>query len=261
MKLKWCGTATILLEHEGARLLFDPFLARNSKVFQPSLDELAAARTILLTHGHLDHAVDVPKILSHGLGKSAVYCTAAPCNALLSQGVDAACLHTIVPGDILNLRPFTVRVLKGRHIVFDVPLLLRTLINPRVLLYWSNFWHMFKANKIYAEAGETVVYDIDVAHKRILLMGSLNLDDATEYPTGVDLLVLPFQGRSDIARYALPIIEWLQPKRVLLDHYDNTFPPLSSAVKTGPFIAAMQKEHSAVQVLCLQPGADWLELE
>lgn len=94
-----------------------------------------------------------------------------------------------------------------------------------------------------------------------LLMGSLNVDGTTEYPKGADLLILPFQGRLDIDRYALPFIKALQPKKVLLDHHDNTFPPISSSIKTSPFVAAMHQEHPTIQVLCPKPSAEWLELE
>jgi L-ascorbate metabolism protein UlaG (beta-lactamase superfamily) len=64
MKLKWYGTATILLEQDGTQLLFDPFLSLNINVFMPTLDELSLIDNILVTHGHLDHIVDIPAILN-----------------------------------------------------------------------------------------------------------------------------------------------------------------------------------------------------
>jgi L-ascorbate metabolism protein UlaG (beta-lactamase superfamily) len=120
---------------------------------------------------------------------------------------------------------------------------------------------MQKENRICVEAGETVVYDISTANKRILLLGSLNLDDNTEYPEGADLLILPFQGRSDISKYAAPFIDRLRPKKVLLDHFDDTFPPISSNVKTGPFISLMRRKHPGIPVICPQAGAEWIDIE
>ena len=261
VRFKWLGTATIILEHEGTELLFDPFLTRSSKVFRPRIEELAAAKSILITHGHFDHIVDVPKILEQGQFTSTVFCTAAPQRALISKGVDERCIQEISPGDTLSIGPFNVQVLKGRHIRFDAKLLLGTLINPRIIRYWSNFIEMFKANRVYKEAHETVLYVLRVADKQILLMGSLSLDDSSDYPRGADLLVLPFQGRSDIARYALPFIDRLQPKRVLLDHHDNTFPPVSSEISTEPFVTLMREEFPTVEVLCPQAGAEWIALD
>ena len=75
MRLKWYGTATILIEQGGMQLLFDPFLSLSADTFKPPIDELSEAKNILVTHGHLDHIVDVPAILNHGGGHANVYCT------------------------------------------------------------------------------------------------------------------------------------------------------------------------------------------
>jgi L-ascorbate metabolism protein UlaG (beta-lactamase superfamily) len=103
-----------------------------------------------------------------------------------------------------------------------------------------------------------VVYDISVAGERVLLMGSLNLDRETEYPVGADLLIMPLQGRSDIAKYAMKFLERLRPKRVLVDHCDDAFPPISSRVDTGRFAALMNHRYPDVAVLCPQAGVEWM---
>ena len=259
MKLKWYGTASVLLEKDGTRLLFDPFISLNNRTFKPSLEELAAADSILVTHGHIDHIIDIPGILKHNCGKTAVYCTAKPKETLISMGVKKECIQLIKPGDILNLEPFEIRVLKGRHIVFDKLQVIKTFLNPRMLVYRNNLKYIIKNHKKCREAGEIVVYDISVKDKRILLLGSLNLDDKTTYPKEADLLILPLQGRSDINKYAMRIIDLLQPKKVMLDHFDDTFPPISSYVKTGPFISLMQKKYPGVPVICPQAGSEWIE--
>jgi hypothetical protein len=92
-------------------------------------------------------------------------------------------------------------------------------------------------------------------------MGSLNLDDDTAYPIGVDLLILPLQGRSGISKYAMSFVEQLQPKKILLDHFDDTFPPISSAVNTKPFISLMFQKHSDIPVICPQASEKWIEIE
>ena len=274
MRIKWYGTASVLLEQDGTRLLFDPFIPLNEKCFAPSMDELAAAPDILVTHGHLDHIVHIPDILKHGGGEttrkfrcaepalesavetsadsktrrpcssgSLVYCTAAPRETLIGKGVAKERIRLVKPGDVLALVPFDVRVLKGKHIAADKRLIIKTLINPRVLSNLRSAVYLAKENKICAEAGETVVYEISSPGKRVLMMGSLNLDESTEYPKGADLLILPFQGRSDMSSYALPFIGRLLPKKVMLIHFDDTFPPISRAVKTDAFVSLTRRKY------------------
>ena len=257
MKLKWYGTATILPEHEGTQLLFDPFFSLNDKEHRPHADEFSAIENILVTHGHLDHTSGIPDIMKQRGGKATIYCTSKPREVLISKGVEETHIREIEPGDVLRFGPFEVRVLTGRHIVFNKGLVFRKLLNPRILTNWNSARYLLKENKICAEAGETVVFDISAADRRILLLGSLNLDDHTEYPIGADLLILPFQGRSDITKYSMSFIERLKPKKVVLDHFDDTFPPVSSEVNTGPFILLMRKKYPDVVVMCPQAGAEF----
>ncbi|MCR4951559.1 MAG: hypothetical protein K6A40_09585, partial [Solobacterium sp.] len=73
-------------------------------------------------------------------------------------------------------------------------------------------------------------------------MGSMNLLDE-DYPEGADLLILPFQGRSDIDSFGEQIIRRLKPKTVLLDHYDDAFPPMSGTVETASFEALLKDRY------------------
>ena len=91
------------------------------------------------------------------------------------------------------------------------------------------------------------------------MLGSLNLDEDTEYPKGVDLLILPLQGRSDVSKFAMHVIDRLQPKKVLLDHFDNSFPPISSYVDTEHFASLMNSKYPSVPVISPQAGAGWIE--
>ena len=259
MRLKWYGTATTLLEQDGAQLLFDPFFPLNNKVFQPPAADFAAVESILITHGHFDHMADIPVIIKQSGAKSTVYCTHKPREVLISKGVPERQIHETFPGDVLNIGPFEVRVLKGKHIVFNKALLLKTFLSPRILANWGKLMYLLKQNNDYGEFGETVVYDIQVQSKRILLMGSLNLDENTEYPKGADLLIMPFQGRSDISTYAMPFIDRLQPKKILLVHFDNSFPPISSDVNTGPFVSLMRQKKPGIPVICPKASADWVD--
>ncbi|MCL2772048.1 MAG: MBL fold metallo-hydrolase [Oscillospiraceae bacterium] len=173
MKLKWYGTATMLLEQNGTQLLFDPFLSLNDKLFKPPMDELSAVVNILVTHGHLDHIVDIPTILEHGNVTSTVYCTAKPMETLISKGVASERINKIAPDDVLNFGPYEVCVLKGKHIVFDRRLIMKTLINTRILSYWHNCIYMLRENRQCVEAAKRQSRRIAFVVQLWLIMGKL----------------------------------------------------------------------------------------
>ena len=77
------------------------------------------------------------------------------------------------------------------------------------------------------EKDETVFYQIESGGVTLSLMGSMNLRDEAAYPTDADYLVLPYNGWEDNYPPAVQVLNRLRPKQVLLDHYDDTFPPLT----------------------------------
>ena len=151
-------------------------------------------------------------------------------------------------------KPVTVSVKSGRHIRFDLPLVLTTLLNPRMLRHASNTSFLFKANKESPENKETVVYEIAEGDTLVTLLGSLALCDDEQYTQNPDLLILPYQGNSRLASKALSIVERLTPRAVLLDHFDDAFPPLSRNIDTAPFVKKMARRHPEIPVIVPKRG-------
>lgn len=231
MKLYWFGTAALMLESGDTAIAFDPFLgiAPGDTEGGPAgkAPALADCKDVFVTHGHFDHILQIPAICPD----ARIYATGTPCRTL--HGLPH--LREISPGQTMKVGPFTICTYQGRHCRFNPGIIARTAVSARV---WSNLRHMLRLlrwNRAYAENGEILFYEVCAESIRVQIMGSLGLDPDTDYPTGADVLLLPYQGRSDLAAYALPLVERLAPKRVLLDHHDDSFPPVTSEIDTTGF--------------------------
>jgi len=238
MKLTWYGTACISLKTDNAAIIFDPYIPRKGSETPSAEEEYLKFDNILVTHGHCDHISTIPETVAKSGAK--VWCTKTPYNALHKKGVSEGSLRLIKPEDILQFGDMKVTVYKSRHVTFDAKLILSTLFNTRIFKYFDNLLEIGAENRTCREAGETVGYLIEAEGKRIYLMASMNWVDEVTYPQDVDLLVLPFQGSSDLVTPALKFIEMTKPKAVILDHFDDTFPPISQHVDTSDIVAAYE---------------------
>ena len=231
MKVTWFGTASLAVEASGGRLLIDPYYPVKGSPTRVPESAYLDYEDILVTHGHFDHIMSLPRILRRN--SAIVHCTATPRETLLSHGVPEDRVIPFKAGDVLELQGMRVSVFQSRHVKFDKPLLRRTILNRRMLGYAGNLPEVLYGFLKYPENGEIVGFLIEGDGQSLFVMGSLNLDDATEYPTGMDLLALPYQGASDLLTPAMAVIERLKPRAVLLDHFDDAFPPASNAVDTS----------------------------
>ena len=64
MKITWFGTASILLESEGEKLLFDPFVQLTGGSNPNSLEDFPADTDICISHVHVDHLFFLPDLLA-----------------------------------------------------------------------------------------------------------------------------------------------------------------------------------------------------
>ena len=164
-----------------------------------------------------------------------IHCTKTPYRTLARKGVDRKNLHLLHYGDTLKVNGFQLSVLHGRHAILPKATLKRLvyiLKHPAK----GNIPFILRENRVAVENDETVFYKIEANEKTICLMGSMNLRDEVEYPVEADLLILPYNGWEDNFPPAVRVIERLKPKRVLLDHYDDTFPPLTMPLDLEPIL-------------------------
>lgn len=246
MEIRWYGTAALAFAAGGKTALFDPFLPMNRSLPVPDLAELADHGDIFITHGHFDHLIDVPRVAAAGGGP--VFCSKTAAETLVREGVKIKNITVIKPGDIVERGPFRITPFRGKHIRFDTGLILQTLFNRRVIQYRSDLGPLLGRARRYP-AGEVLIYLIEVEGRRVLHLGSLNLDENERYPERVDVLTIPCQGRSDLSSHVLPFIRRLRPEIIYLHHFDDSFPPLSSAVDVAPFISAVKTNFPKIRVI------------
>lgn len=247
MKITWYGTASVLLEAEGEKLLFDPFVQLAGGSNPNSPEDFPPDADICITHGHVDHLFFVPELLEQR--DITVYGTKAVMDTLEGWVEDGSSMVQTEPGSSWRMGNMKITMLKGKHTDFTVCTVLRRLFRPGWFRYFRNALFLAWAHPKFPEKGETAAYQIDAEGKRILLLGSMALDEDTVYPAGADLLILPFQGREDMTAAAMEIVDRLKPRRILLDHFDDAFPPVSEEVDTRSFKKAMDQMYPEIKVV------------
>lgn len=240
MKIMWCGTATLIAESKGRRLLFDPYLKSCSKKVPPvPMDEARAADAIFITHPHLDHFSDAD---AFSQGRIPVYVSARGREIAERNKQDTSVMRTIEAGDTVRVGDMEVRAYRGRHCVFDAPTVLGVLFSPRTWLHFFRAVRLLRAAARYRIARDDVfVYAVSDGDKEIVLLGSAGMAEDETYSHEPDLLIFPYQGMSRMHRKILPFLDRFRPKSVMIDHFDDAFPPVSKTVRTDRFPAAVKK--------------------
>ena len=228
LELIWHGTASIELRSSGDRILFDPFFPYPGSETEVLPDEFDGFTDILVTHGHFDHIGSIPLIWKRNRNVT-IWCTETPRRTLIKSGVPDGQLRRITPGEAFCVCGFRITPFQSSHAVLAknpkkrIPYILRS---P----HRRNFARFLREHLTSPENGETLLYLVERDGKRIAVMGSLNLRDDVRYPKGCDALILPYNGWEDNDPPARSAIERLSPKRVFLDHYDDTFPPMTMPI-------------------------------
>lgn len=237
MHLIWHGTAAIEAVCGGGRILLDPFVPLKGSPVKVCIAEYDGFSDIFVTYCHFDHVANLPEIVRRNPGVL-IHCTQAAYAQLQERGhIPERNLRLLRFGDQISVKGFTVRLCHGKHALLpkaDVKRVAGWLRSPAR----GNIPRLVREFYGWNERDESVFYVLEAEGKRVALMGSMNLREEIAYPTGVDVLVLPYNGWTDNLPPAKRIIERLAPKRVLLDHYDDSFPPLSAPVDTAPIVEA-----------------------
>jgi L-ascorbate metabolism protein UlaG (beta-lactamase superfamily) len=120
---RWLGVAGMELRAGRHILLIDPFLTRPPlhRLFVGSVEpdrallrqHVSQAGTILVTHAHWDHLLDVAPIAE--FTGAVVVGSPNTCRIVAAQGVGPAQIRQVAVGDRLTLGAFQIEVLPGTH--------------------------------------------------------------------------------------------------------------------------------------------------
>jgi len=258
MRIKWYGTASLLIEGGDTRILIDPYLkSLNKKLPRVPVEEAATANAVLITHPHLDHFCDIKTFLDAGI--QAVYVSENGIAHAKEQNIPTDSMKPLHAGETLQIGRLTVKTYQSRHCKFDLPTILRVALNPVTYFHFKDGVAILKQTRKFKITDDIYALEISDGEKRIMVLGSAGMDADTHYPLHADLLVFPYQGRAGMHRYMRAFLERFQPTAVMIDHFDDAFPPISSTVSTKKFLPSLQKQLSGARGIVPQEG-EWYEI-
>lgn len=234
MEITWYGTAAIKIHNSHGSILFDPFVPLSGSDISTVLSDYDGATDIFVTHGHFDHITHLPSVVLRNPDAN-IYCTKTPYQTLRKKGIPERNLVSICYGSEINISGFHIHAYHGKHAALPLP----TISRLTYMLQSKNRRNLpfiMKEHLRCQENDETLFYQIECDGKQLSLMGSLNLRNDVVYPTGSDLLILPYNGWADNYPPAVRVIQRLNPKKILLDHYDDTFPPVTIPLNLNPIL-------------------------
>ena len=248
VRVTYLGTNGYQFEFKGHALLVDPYFSRVDLVsvafgsrIQPDISRVAdgmrhlAPRVdaILVTHGHFDHLLDAPIIMS----KTHTRLIASRSSIDLAKRAGVSSGDTVTAGDVRRIGPWKIRVLAATH--------------DRLFGKVPFDRHEQRGAGLPAEAsaeggppqrasdwicGEPLAFLIEINGQRIYFDSGGTPAQLPPNESGsrrIDLAILGMALPDSRAR--LPAaLERLQPRYVLPSHQDNFFRPLNLGFQFGP---------------------------
>ncbi len=258
MRIKWYGTASLLLESGGTRLLIDPYLKQlNPNLYRIPMEEAQSAEAIFITHPHLDHFGDIAAFTEHTVIPVFVSENGISHAEKLKQNTDGMISCSV--NEEIKIGPFVIHTYQSRHCVFDIATVLRVALAPRTWLHPVKSLKLCRHALQYKLQGDVYGFHISDGEKSVFILGSAGMEENVSYPQGADLLVFPYQGRSRMHKYMVKFLEAFRPKKVMADHFDDAFPPLTHRENTDKFAPAVKKVLPDAEAIVPQEG-EWYDV-
>lgn len=246
MEITWYGTASLKIESEGSAVVLDPYISRNSSHPPIEPSDLEEVNALLLTHGHFDHACDLPSLVPDK--QVPVYASPKTVKALsVREGYLSVNLNPALPGKTLEAGKLFITPYQAGHVKFDIPLIVKTLYRIiKGLAFTARPLACVISDFFKYSEGETCAWEVKSEKGGVLIFGSMGFAPDVKYPVP-DLLVLPLQGHSDIFNLALEAVWSIKPSAVMLDHFDDSFPPVSNTIDAEAFAELLKEKNPGVK--------------
>jgi L-ascorbate metabolism protein UlaG (beta-lactamase superfamily) len=250
-QVRWLGAAGFELALEQLDACIDPF-----QVPGVGRSLLADVRrrgpdVVFVTHGHLDHARDVPALVRSA--GTAVYAATRVCELLHDLGVPARQLHPLAGGRHVSFGKVSVLAVPTRHARFDPLLMLRAL--RRIGRHALRLLRTFGAYP----CGDVLGYRFQTPGGTCVHFGTAGWYRAEMTQLRPDVAFLPLQGHTRINERVARAAAWLRPRRLVVHHHDDCCPPVTERVDAAPFVALMSRQQPAVNVVVPVLG-EWFPL-
>jgi L-ascorbate metabolism protein UlaG (beta-lactamase superfamily) len=234
MMITWYGTASLKIESQNCAVMLDPYITRNSTLPPMKPADLNNVNAVLLTHGHFDHASDLPSLVNDC--PIPVYASAETVKVLAKkERYMSLDLNPVIYGTKFEAGDFIITPYKAEHVKFDILLILRTIFrilkNP---FSTANSLAGVVSDFFKYPEGETFAWELQTGSRSVLVFGSMGFSDDVNYPSP-DLLILPLQGHSRIFDLAVEAAARIKPAAVMPDHFDDSFPPVSGTIDAHAF--------------------------
>lgn len=227
LTVTWTGVAGFVLERDGTRIAFDPYVSRPglfATLFRAARpDPAAVARRFgglaaaFVGHAHFDHALDVAAV-AEASPDARIVGGRTLTDLAARLGVAPARLVTATDGLTVTVGPFTVEAVAAAHGHVPGVGLVDRLGLPAAGLPWTPFRY---------PRGEVFGWRVEVGGRALFLLGSAGLNDlALGRQTPVDALVACLAARAGTPRFLERLAERLAPRVLVPCHHDDFFRPL-----------------------------------